>query len=209
MIPDDFDNWSPLTPREVAARFAAFPGPWWIAGGWAIDLFVGRQTRPHEDVDIVVLRRDQRALHDMFPGWKLFAADPPGTMRPWPADEFLPPSIIDIWGRQSLDNPWALQVMLQEDDGDRWRFRRDGRIGGLIANLGEERDGIPILAPEVQLLYKSKSLRPKDEHDFAHALPLLDQSRHEWLAAALVLTRPDHPWLPLLRDVTADVNRQT
>jgi hypothetical protein len=25
---------------------------WFIAGGWAIDLFIGKQTRPHQDLEI-------------------------------------------------------------------------------------------------------------------------------------------------------------
>jgi lincosamide nucleotidyltransferase A/C/D/E len=27
----------------------------WIDGGWAVDAFAGRQTRPHDDPDLVVL----------------------------------------------------------------------------------------------------------------------------------------------------------
>ena len=36
--------------------------PYWIAGGWAIDLAVGRVTRDHADVDIMLLERDEHAL---------------------------------------------------------------------------------------------------------------------------------------------------
>ena len=79
-----------------------------------------------------------------------------------------------------------------DDRSQRHRVRRD-----------------PVLAPEVQLLYKSKSLRPRDEHDFANTLPLLNQERREWLAAALVLTRSDHPWLLLLREAKAGFTRPT
>ncbi len=35
----------------------------------------------------------------------------------------------------------------------------------------------PYLAPEIQLFYKAKGLRPKDELDFARTLPTLDQQR--------------------------------
>jgi hypothetical protein len=30
----------------------------WSAGGWALDLFVGAQSRPHDDLDVRILRRD-------------------------------------------------------------------------------------------------------------------------------------------------------
>jgi len=39
-------------------RTSGFKGFWCVAGGWAIDMFLGKQTRPHEDMEIVVLRRD-------------------------------------------------------------------------------------------------------------------------------------------------------
>jgi hypothetical protein len=29
-----------------------FPFPWFIAGGWALDLAIGKQTRLHQDVDV-------------------------------------------------------------------------------------------------------------------------------------------------------------
>lgn len=31
----------------------------WFFGGWGVDLWVGRVTRPHEDIDVLVLRREQ------------------------------------------------------------------------------------------------------------------------------------------------------
>ncbi len=46
-----------------------FKRPWYIAGGWAIDLFVGRRTRIHNNVDIAIIRRDQRALRSQLVDW--------------------------------------------------------------------------------------------------------------------------------------------
>ena len=56
-----------------------------IAGGWAIDLFLGRQTRPHHDLDIQILRRDQAALRGLLADWDLHLAGD-GRLQPWPAD---------------------------------------------------------------------------------------------------------------------------
>jgi hypothetical protein len=39
--------------------------PWWVAGGWAIDLAIGQVTRPHDDVDVVLLERDEHALRGL------------------------------------------------------------------------------------------------------------------------------------------------
>lgn len=35
--------------------------PWYIAGGWSIDLFLGKKTREHKDMDIVVFREHVQA----------------------------------------------------------------------------------------------------------------------------------------------------
>jgi len=32
-----------------------FPSRWWIAGGWVLDLFLSRKTRPHADLKISIL----------------------------------------------------------------------------------------------------------------------------------------------------------
>lgn len=59
--------------------------------------------------------------------------------------------------------------------------------------------GIPYLAPEIQLLFKAKPVPlAKDEHDFATAVPLLDETGRTWLAAALKLSSPEHPWIERL-----------
>lgn len=53
----------------------------------------------------------------------------------------------------------------------------------------------PCLAPEIRLLYKAKNGRPKDETDFAAALPVLTKPQGQWLSDALSLVYgPAHPW---------------
>ncbi|MDF3291551.1 hypothetical protein P3G67_20430 [Streptomyces sp. RB6PN23] len=54
--------------------------------------------------------------------------------------------------------------------------------------------GIPYLAPEVQLFYKAKAKRDKDETDFEAVLPLLDEPQRKWMAEAVKVIAPDHPW---------------
>ena len=59
-------------------------------------------------------------------------------------------------------------------------------------------DEIPYLAPEIYLLYKAKGSRPKDEADFMHTLPAVDQERRQWLKKTLATAQPHHPWRILL-----------
>jgi hypothetical protein len=198
--PNELGRWQPLTPQEVAETFANASFPWWIAGGWAIDLFVGRQTRPHDDVDVVVLRDNQGLVQSALATWDLCAADPPGTLRPWVANEILPVHVHDIWCRREPTAPWCLQLMVADQDGDCWLYRRDRRVSTPLSRVGRRTaDGIPYLAPEIQLLFKAKGRRPKDEQDFAIALPLLDGESRKWLKDALELTTPGHPWIAQFR----------
>jgi Aminoglycoside-2''-adenylyltransferase len=36
----------------------------WFFGGWAVDLWMGRLTRPHDDIDVLVWRRDEARVDD-------------------------------------------------------------------------------------------------------------------------------------------------
>jgi hypothetical protein len=199
-------KWQPWGPHDVAAFFASLHVPWWIAGGWAIDLFLGRQTREHEDIDVQVLRRDQDAVRALFDTWDMQAALPPPRdevwpFRPWYRGQVLDPAIHDIWCRPASTRPWALQLMIADTRDDRWLYRRVPAITRSLADVGSTTtEGIPYLAPEVQLLYKAKGLRPKDEADFARSLPALNQERRQWLRDALAETHPGHPWLHQLTD---------
>jgi hypothetical protein len=55
-----FGPWEPAHPPEAAALFAAMPCPWWIAGGFAIELAIGRRgpvlrrADPQRSLDLTV-----------------------------------------------------------------------------------------------------------------------------------------------------------
>jgi lincosamide nucleotidyltransferase A/C/D/E len=38
----------------------------WIDGGWGVDALLGKQTRPHEDVDIVIQQKDLPVLRGLL-----------------------------------------------------------------------------------------------------------------------------------------------
>ncbi len=196
--PPDLEDWSSLTPTEAGTLFRGFPAVWCIAGGWAIDLFAGGPSRPHADVDLQVGRNSLPLLHGQLPGWLLYAAD--GDVTPWNVGTPLPPGVHDIWCRRP-GRAWEFQMMVVDLTDHEWVFRRDGRVRGPRDVMIVWVDGLPVLAPEIQLLYKSKlPNRPKDEHDLRHVLPLLTAPKREWLTARLILLYGDHPWLPMLAD---------
>lgn len=189
--------WQPLTPHEVMAVFQHAEYPWWIAGGFAIEHAAGRQLRPHGDIDVLLLRSDHISARATLSGWDCWAADPPGTLRPWRIGETLPLSVSDIWCRADCDSPWRLQLMLDDGDDGNWRSRRCPFVTKPIAELGSrDAQGIPFLAPEVQLFYKAKTPRHNDILDFAAMLPLLSRSQREWLRDAIMVAYGrDNAWL--------------
>ena len=76
--------------------------------------------------------------------------------------------------------------------------RRDERIRMPLSQAVWTKDGVPYLAPEIQLLFKAKAPRGKDRRDFDDCLPLLSVQQREFLRAALLLTLPGHEWLARL-----------
>jgi len=193
-------NWRPFSVPEVRETLKDFTSEWIIAGGCAIDLFLGRETRDHGDVDVLVKRVDQLDIQRALPDWDLWVADPPGTLRPWHKDEYLENGIQDVWCRRTALDPWRFQFMLFDVENENWIFKRDPSIRRPMheAKLTTA-DGLHILAPEIQLLYKSKSLREKDNADFANALPQLSDEQKAWLKVNLLkVYGQTHEWLTRL-----------
>jgi hypothetical protein len=190
-----YESWQPLTLAAVKQLFANAPYTWGIAGGYAIEQFLGMSIRDHSDMDIVIYRDQQSRLHSHLADWRLYAADPPGTLRSWAADEYLPYGIHDIWGHRLHARAWELQIMLAETDGDHWFMRKNPQIRGRRDDLIVWY-GVPCIRVEVQLLYKARSIRPKDRCDFEACLPHLSGAAKKWLRDNLLLLYPaGHPWL--------------
>jgi hypothetical protein len=148
MAAEHLGPWAPLSPEDAGVVFSACEARWWVAGGWAIDLLVGRQTRSHADFDVLVLRPEQHVVRSYLHAWDVHAADPPGTLRPWPIGEILPLSVHDIWCRRDPSAPWAFQLMIDDVHGEDWLFRRDHRIRRPVRTLAgrASRPGLAVLS---------------------------------------------------------------
>lgn len=185
-------------PLKVAALMRNFRPCWFVAGGWAIDLYLGGVTRAHADIEVGMFRADQRALHGHLEGWALERVVG-GELRPWPRGEFLEPPVHEIHCLNERAEPPRLEVLLNERDGREWVFRRDARIRrSLDRCVLDAGAGVKYLCPEVVLLYKSKNPREKDEADFAATFGRLEAERREWLGRALAACAPGHRWLQSL-----------
>lgn len=194
--------WEPLTPSEVRAAFAPLGIQWWIAGGVGIDLFIGRKTREHGDIDVAVLRRDELGLRPLLDAWDVCIAHD-GSLTPWDGGE-LAEEQHQFWVRRRGAKAWAFEILLEQTEGDELLYRRDPRVRAPLATIGRcTRDGIPYLAPEICLLYKSHATdaaryTARNNTDFEVALPVLDEAARAWLRAALVVINPAHAWISRL-----------
>jgi hypothetical protein len=191
----DVDAWDPWRPEQVYELLRDCPAPWAIAAGWALDLHHGRETRPHGDIEIGVPRSSFDRLRPYLAGFQLFAAGS-GEVDPLTPENLL--ARRQIWVCD--DGLWRMDCFLEPGDTTTWISNRDPRVTLPVAGLIKHTaDAIPYQAAETVLFMKAKHTRPKDEHDFALALPTLDSVARAWLTEALELVHPGHAWIERCR----------
>jgi hypothetical protein len=192
------DAWRAWTPAEVAREFEGLEVPWCVVGGWAIDLFVGKQTREHEDLEIAVLREHFSNVRRVLRAYAFHAVGD-GEVRRLAEDAEPPRDKHQNWVLDVAADAWRVDVMLEPGDPATWVFRRDPAIRARRAfMIMRTSDDIPFLGPHGALLYKAKARRSKDEADLSAALPLMDNEQRAWLATALERAHPGHSWLERL-----------
>lgn len=177
---------------EVRQRLANFPGDYWIAGGWAVDLRLGHQTRRHKDIEIAIDRREQRLLVDL-PGLSHIEYAHSGQMFRWGGEGLRLP-IHELYAY--FTDGFVLEVLLNEFDGDDWIYRRNGHVKLEYTRFASG-EALPAV---VVLLYKSKNPRPQDEQDFESLLPKLDAGDRLWLREAIARDYPRHHWIAALKE---------
>ena len=181
--------------QTVGALMRGFHAPWCIAGGWALDLFLGRETRPHADVDVALFRADQVLLRQHLVGWALEKVLG-GVLGRWQEGEWLHPPTHEVHARSGDQPPVTLEFLLNERAGDRWVFRRNPEVSCPLNRVILRSDtGLPVLCPAIVLLYKAKAPRGVDESDFEAARASLYTEQRAWLESALKTCHPGHRWL--------------
>jgi hypothetical protein len=188
-----------------------FGKPWFLSGGWAVDAWLGQQTREHGDVDVTVFHHDQRTIFEYLPGWALVAHDPnvaDDTSEPWngrhldlPAHVHVPTPASPLATSTTANHAaFEFEFLLNERSGDEWILDRERRIVVPFDRCTRHSPwGLPTASPEVVLFFKATGdLRPRDEQDIAALLPILTAEERLWLRESLVEVRPTHPGLAQL-----------
>jgi lincosamide nucleotidyltransferase A/C/D/E len=130
----------------------------WVAGGWAVDILVGHQTRPHGDLDLAV---DAGQLPDLMrlleaDGFRLSSDELPSRAELSATDG----RVVDLHPVRFSENGSGLQ---SGAGGPSFRYAPDGFTAGSL-------DGvlIPCLSAAQQLEFRrGYAHRPVDHHDLA------------------------------------------
>lgn len=169
-----------------------YPGWWAIAGGWALDLWLGEHTRVHSDLEIALLRHEQPLAITHFSQWQMqYVAE--RCLHPWVGEPLALP-IHEL----HISHPAGarLELLLNEVEQEHWVFRRDPRVRLPFAELRTTSCcGWPVLSPEVVLLYKARLDQPKDRQDLDAVWPRLSPLAQTWLRDSIAQAHPAHPWL--------------
>jgi len=195
-VEPDNPVWIPWRPRELADRLRGVEIPWYVAGGWALDLYRGVESREHEDLEIGVPVGGFAAIRTAL---SEFEFDVVRNGRRWPLDSAAFAVSHQTWVRDAGAGAYVLDVFREKHDGETWICRRDEtirmRYDEIILRTA---DGIPYLTPKIVLLFKAKAARPKDDSDLSGVLPVFDRDRRTALRDLIARVHPDHRWLEKL-----------
>lgn len=190
-----YGPWQPVDPLGASQMMHGYDGFWWVAGGYAIEAFTGAPRR-HDDIDVVVFRRDLPLLREHFEGrYHLWSAGR-GQLRPV-NDTYPEPHehSRQVWLREHALAPWRLDCLLNPDIDGRWQSVRDeSHVAPLDEVTWVHDDGVRYLNPEIVLLFKARLDRPKDSVDLDVAWPRMAADQQDWLRDAVRRLYPDHAW---------------
>lgn len=184
--------WAPLAPREIADLFTGIDARWWISGGAALDLVVGAPIRERDNVDISTIPSALEAVVAALPAhYELWAPDGDEAIKPYvPAHEDIQP--LRVW--DTTAHVWTLQINVEDGAPAAWVYKRDPRLQLPWPQAVIDVDGIPVGAPEVQLIWKSLRPRPADTIDKDAVLPHLSDDQKAVWEKALWRIHPHSGW---------------
>ena len=193
-----------------------------ICGGSAIDLFVGRKTRAHKDLDVAVYweNRDEIVRYMLDSEWELYEPTRSRYLHKIVAPETQKREKSNIWcvkkdnasyrfterenylfdalfdGTEQTELNF-IEFLFNKRDEKFFYYARNERIKRALPAAILKTSDICYLAPEIVLLYKSTAAgKAEYQMDFDNAYPHMHEEQISWLMNALMTMNPDgHRWL--------------
>lgn len=195
-IPDN--AWNAWTPGLLFDRLRHQSSPWYVVGGWALDLWHGYQTRDHEDLEFCVLSDDVDLYRAHLRELEFFQVLNGAIVHLAPDTKPLR-DVSQLWGADPAERCWRLDMMVEQGTPNDWVYKRDPSFRLPRSTAVQKTPcGIPYLTPTLVLFFKAKHLRDKDRQDFAAALPKLNGQQKVDLRSWLEVIYPGHEWISAL-----------
>lgn len=170
---------------------------WWVAGGWALDLYLKQLSRSHSDLDLAYVEQDEndlRRIVEDLGDLQVVEHDPP---RPgYDLTHLALPGKGKL--RFHLQSGKAVDLLPMRARDSWWVIGRDDVPIRSLDDLSLEICGLPVLAPEIVLLFKARLGRDVDWKDLLLIRPHLYEANVEWLRLQIGEFSGSHPWIEQL-----------
>ncbi|TNC14111.1 amino acid transporter [Methylobacterium terricola] len=199
MSPLDDEAWDAWSPHELGRRLREASLPWYVAGGWALDVWHGRQTRQHEDLEFVVIRDDAHHFRAILRDLDFFTVKD-GIIEYLPPSAAPPSDVWQLWGGDMRQGCWRVDMMMEPGTPDLWIYKRDQTIRMARSDaIRVSETGIPYLSPVHVMLFKAKHRREKDREDFNLCLTKFSNKDRAQFIELMSELHPGHEWLEKLK----------
>lgn len=220
--------------NEFIEFFKDCNAQWAVCGGHAIDLYLEKETRKHKDLDICVFWDDCETIigYMLSKGWNVYEPAN-GKLRKIAEAESTLQTSSNIWCISPANNSYDIkklnsdfydikcntehqisldfvEFLFNKKANSQFVYRRNHNISlPMSKSIILTKQKVPILAPEIVLLYKSvfiRYLEHHDEdnlkmiadcrHDFDMAISSMKPSEVAWLKECLITEHPTgHEWI--------------
>lgn len=186
----DFNNWQLLSIESLKQIIQDAAYDWYLAGGIALDEFLGRKTRDHEDIDILVNFKYLERILDYFNSYKVYTARN-GSLSLSALNNIK--STDSLWITKDENESFIIEILLFEEEEGHWIYKRDNAVRKKIEDIYFDKNDMKIIQPEIQLLYKmnSSNVREKDLYDYHNVYPVLEERQKAWLDSVLKFDKLD------------------
>lgn len=195
--------------------------PWAVCGGFALELFLGEETRVHSDIDVCVFEPDRERVcrHMLQNGWSVYEFRGQGLLRSIYPGKASEPGRNLMCLREDCDlvtfHPGGddgtyyhefhhkgiaelnyLEFLFNTVQDGCFVFPGQNSVRRELSKAVLSREGVPYLAPELALLFKAgRTEQANSRSDFQAVFPQLDGGQRQWFLESLGRLYPEgHEW---------------